>query len=113
MKNWILILTFLSSLIHASEITIIGAGLSGLTCAYRLQQKGHDVTVYEALDRPGGRVLTYYAGDSYEELGGKFINDGGDGVKTRTLIDELGLEIDDKELPFTKNYVDQGKSVMI
>src|SRR5579871_2056456 len=98
MKLWILILT-LSATMYASEISIIGAGLSGLTSAYRLQQGGHQVTVYEALDRPGGRVLTYYSGNSYEELGGKFLNDGGDAVHIRNLIQELGLEVDSREVP--------------
>lgn len=37
---------------------IVGAGLSGLTAGYRLQQAGWQVEVFEALDRPGGRVQT-------------------------------------------------------
>ena len=37
---------------------IVGAGLAGLTSAYRLRQAGWDVTVFEASDRSGGRVQT-------------------------------------------------------
>jgi monoamine oxidase len=44
----------------ASEATIIvvGAGLAGLTCAYRLAQRGATATVYEARERLGGRCWT-------------------------------------------------------
>ena len=42
----------------APRIAVIGAGLAGLTCAYRLQQAGYAATVYEASDRVGGRCWT-------------------------------------------------------
>jgi len=40
------------------KVAIIGSGPSGLSCAERLVQKGHAVTIYEALPAFGG-LLTY------------------------------------------------------
>ena len=40
------------------KVAIIGSGPAGLTAASDLIQKGHDVTVFEALHKPGG-VLFY------------------------------------------------------
>jgi monoamine oxidase len=40
------------------RVIVIGAGLGGLCAAYELDALGHDVTVLEAQDRPGGRVQT-------------------------------------------------------
>jgi oxygen-dependent protoporphyrinogen oxidase len=37
---------------------VIGGGIAGLTAAYRLEQAGWQVTVFEAADHPGGRVET-------------------------------------------------------
>ncbi len=39
-------------------ITIIGAGISGLTAAVYLNQKGYKVQILEARDRAGGRIKT-------------------------------------------------------
>ena len=40
------------------KVAIIGAGPSGLTCAYYLARLGYHVDVYEAEDRPGG-IMAY------------------------------------------------------
>ena len=40
------------------KVTIIGAGLCGLTIAYLLQKKGFDITIFEADTRIGGRIDT-------------------------------------------------------
>ena len=42
----------------AKNIAIIGAGLSGLTCAYELSNKGHHVTLFEKSRGPSGRSST-------------------------------------------------------
>ncbi|OJW53286.1 MAG: hypothetical protein BGO67_00860 [Alphaproteobacteria bacterium 41-28] len=84
----------------APKITVVGAGLAGLTAAYRLQESGYEVHVFEARHRPGGRVLTAQLGGSYEELGGKNFSDGGTVENSLKLIHELGLEILEDERPY-------------
>jgi glutamate synthase (NADPH/NADH) small chain len=40
------------------KVAIVGSGPAGLTCAGELAKMGHDVTIFEALHKPGG-VLVY------------------------------------------------------
>ena len=40
------------------KVAIVGSGISGLACAYRLAQSGHSVTLFEANDYFGGHTHT-------------------------------------------------------
>ena len=43
----------------AGRVVVIGAGFSGLAAAYELSKAGYEVTVVEARNRVGGRVISF------------------------------------------------------
>jgi monoamine oxidase len=74
------------------ECVVIGAGLAGLAAAYYLSNRHCKVTVLEARDRLGGRVLTHHFCEAPElncELGGEWI--GQNHTLMQELCKELGL----------------------
>jgi monoamine oxidase len=81
---------------HSQKIAIIGGGLAGLTCAYRLKQQGIFSIVYEGAERLGGRCFTLrdaFADGQTVERGGELIDT--DHVHVRRLAHELELTLDD------------------
>jgi monoamine oxidase len=77
------------------RIVVVGAGLAGLTCTYRLKQAGYVAKLYEASDRVGGRCWTIrgvFAEGQLAEHGGELIDQGHTGI--RQLAQELGLMLD-------------------
>jgi len=52
-----------------TEVTVIGAGLTGLTTAYMLCRKGIDVHVVETSDRIGGQIQTIHKNEFIIETG--------------------------------------------
>ena len=48
-----------------TRTAIIGGGISGLTLALLLQERGHQVRVYEASDQPGGAIRTTRSPDGW------------------------------------------------
>ena len=77
------------------RIVVIGSGFGGLAAAIRLRQQGHDVTIVEKRDKPGGRAYVY------EQDG--FTFDGGPTIITAPwLLREL-FERSGRAMP---DYVD-------
>jgi len=89
--------------IEKTDILIIGAGLTGLTLAYKLKSENKKVHIIEARDRLGGRIQTAYKNKAASiELGATWL-----GRKHTTLIDllrELKLDIFRQELSSTAIY---------
>src|SRR5215210_3152140 len=77
-----------------TRVAIVGAGLAGLTCAYRLRQADIVAQVYEAHPtRVGGRCWTSTDfAPQLAEHGGELIDQGH--TQIRQLAQELGLSLD-------------------
>src|SRR6476661_3215155 len=42
----------------SKKVIVVGGGIGGLSCAYELMERGHEVTLLEASRRTGGHVKT-------------------------------------------------------
>ncbi|MDO5661122.1 MAG: NAD(P)/FAD-dependent oxidoreductase [Brachybacterium sp.] len=69
------------------DVIIIGAGLAGLSAAWRLRH--WDTLVLESADRVGGRILSERRGDYWLNWGGHVF--AGPGSSTDALLSEVGV----------------------
>ncbi|OGU04638.1 MAG: hypothetical protein A2W29_05770 [Gemmatimonadetes bacterium RBG_16_66_8] len=86
------------------RVLVLGAGLAGLSAAYQLVRGGHDVTVLEARDRPGGKGCTLRApfrDGQHAEAGAMFVP--GHHTLTMGYVALLGLPL--VQIPAQKNDV--------
>lgn len=72
-----------------ARVIVAGAGISGLTAAYLLHSRGHEVSVFDRDDMPGGRMRS-------EQLGGFLMEHGansliGPAVAAENLVTALDL----------------------
>jgi monoamine oxidase len=84
------------------SVGILGAGLAGLTAATKLAEAGEHITVFEARDRPGGRVwsetLDTSTGCYVIERGAEFVLDGY--TSMRQLLSQFGLSLVDTGMSY-------------
>ena len=75
------------------KVAIIGAGPAGLTAAFYLRKKGHQVTVFEALPEPGGMmrfgIPDYRLPKDILRVEIKQIEDIGVEIRTNTKVDSI------------------------
>lgn len=89
------------------KIAVVGAGISGLTAAWRLTQSGHMVTVYEAAERPGGMIHSARVDGFIVEWAANGVLSGRTHVFD--LARELGLEIIEADPAAEKRYLFDGQ----
>ncbi len=94
------------------KIAIIGAGLTGLTAAYKLAKEGHHITVFEKDATPGGLAAAFPVGSDHLDrfYHHVFVSDSEllELLKELSLAQELqwyepknAIYVDDKLHPFT------------
>ncbi len=79
------------------DAIVVGGGLSGLTCAFRLRQRGLRVLVVEADAQVGGRLQSGTLQGATVDHGGQWFGPGHRHVAD--LIDELGLATETAIVP--------------
>lgn len=91
------------------DVIVVGAGVTGLTAAWRLAQAGQDVLVLEARDRVGGRLRTEAHGAAGQEadfeIGGQWVSPDQDALIG--LLGELGLPTYERYRMGESLYVDR------
>lgn len=83
-----------------ARVAIVGGGMAGLHCAWRLHKLGIASTIYEASSRTGGRMFTdraTFPDGMHCELGGELIDTGHETM--HDLAKELSIEL----LDYTKD----------
>mgnify|MGYP000620833648 CR=1 FL=1 len=86
------------------RIAVLGAGISGLTCALRLAEKGHMVTLIEGSDQLGGLGTFFdYEGRTFEKFYHCLLPSDG---PLLALLDSLGLLDDVYWKPSSFAYAD-------
>ncbi|MDR2974263.1 MAG: FAD-dependent oxidoreductase [Propionibacteriaceae bacterium] len=93
-----------------TDVIVVGAGISGLAAAWRLQQAGVEVVMLESGTRAGGRFHSLHVNGCVMEAGANFVTDAyrviprlADqvGLSWRTVTDRNAVAIDGQLHAFT------------
>jgi monoamine oxidase len=95
-----------------AQFCVVGAGISGLSAAYRLSDAGATVVVLEAGDRIGGRMYSARLSDGTPfEIGAEWISEASLQPSLQKLL--CDLEVDTGQtFPTFEQYI-KGKSVFV
>lgn len=92
------VMPFVRAASTGKKIAVVGAGPAGLSCAHRLAMLGHDVTVYDAMQKAGGLnefgIAAYKSTDNFAAREVEWLcSIGGIEIKTgMTLGAELNID---------------------
>lgn len=91
------------------KIAVVGAGIAGLSAAFRLQQLGHEVTVLEASHQVGGRasVMQRPGTDDWLDTGTQYFHSNYKYIQQ--LIEDVGISGEVKKIAgATRFYLADG-----
>ncbi|KAK8574394.1 hypothetical protein V6N12_062088 [Hibiscus sabdariffa] len=84
----------------AKRVAVIGAGVSGLSAAYKLKSQGLHVTVFEAEERAGGKLRSVSREGLIWDEGANTMTESE--IEVRSLFDDLGIQ-DKQQVPIAQN----------
>jgi phytoene dehydrogenase-like protein len=73
------------------KVIIIGSGMSGLTAGATLAKAGHEVTIHEQFEAPGGMTATVIQDGFGWDIGPLLLEGFAPGDKCRLILEELGV----------------------
>jgi oxygen-dependent protoporphyrinogen oxidase len=89
-----------------ASIVVVGGGIAGLACAWRLRRAGHDVEVLEREAEAGGRMRSERHGEFVLDRGAQFIASGYRNL--HAVVRSLGLEARVRPLGRSDNAILRG-----
>ena len=93
------------------KVIVVGAGIGGITAAYKLQKEGYSVSVYDQADFVGGRMKAIERGGFKIDVGAGILP--GAYVDTKELITEAGLDTLKEDVKGNCAFMRDGKAHMI
>jgi len=93
------------------KVIVIGAGIGGLAAGYWLGQRGYEVEILEASDRPGGRMATIERKGDRVDVGAQFYHS--DYRYAFQLMDAVGLTPEKRKIKGKMEFaLKDGSSVL-